>query len=52
MRKVLAKYKSVMLIATHYPIILQEIFAKNVKIVRPKLGNDAGMYGCVEMLLD
>lgn len=34
MRKVLAKYKSVMLIATHSPIILQEIFAKNVKIVR------------------
>lgn len=27
-------YKFVMLIATHSPIILQEIFAKNVKIVR------------------
>ena len=34
MRKILAQYKSVMLIATHSPIILQEIFAKNVKIVK------------------
>lgn len=34
MRKILAQYKSVMLIATHSPIILQEIFAKNVKIIK------------------
>lgn len=33
-RKVLAKYRSVMLIATHSPIILQEIFSKNVRVVR------------------
>lgn len=33
-RKVLAKSKSVMLIATHSPIILQEIFSKNVRVVR------------------
>lgn len=37
-RKVLAKSKSVMLIATHSPIILQEIFSKNVKVVR-RVGN-------------
>ena len=34
MRIVLAKSKSVMLIATHSPIILQEIFSKNVRVVR------------------
>lgn len=34
MRRVLSKTKSVMLIATHSPIILQEIFSKNVKIVQ------------------
>lgn len=34
MRIVLAKSKSVMLIATHSPIILQEIFSKNVRVIR------------------
>lgn len=33
-RKILNKRKSVMLIATHSPIILQETLAKNVRIVR------------------
>ena len=34
MRKILAKNRSVMLIATHSPIVLQEVFAKNVRIVK------------------
>ena len=34
MRVILAQYKSVMLIATHSPVVLQEVFAKNVYIVR------------------
>lgn len=33
-RKILAKNRSVMLIATHSPIVLQEVFSKNVRIVR------------------
>lgn len=33
-RKILAKNRSVMLIATHSPIILQEVFAKNVRVVK------------------
>lgn len=33
-RKILFKYRSVMLISTHSPIVLQEIFAKNVRIVK------------------
>lgn len=37
-RKILAKNRSVMLIATHSPIILQEVFAKNVRIVK-RFGN-------------
>lgn len=34
LRKILSEYQSVMLIATHSPVIVQEIFSKNVFIVR------------------
>lgn len=37
-RKVLNKYQSVMLVATHSPVVLQEIFSDNVFVVR----NDNG----------
>lgn len=36
MRIILAKYRSVMLISTHSPIILQEVFSSNVIIVNRK----------------
>ncbi len=39
MRAILSKYKSVMLIATHSPVVLQEVFAKNVYIVSRDGGN-------------
>lgn len=38
MRRILNKYNSVMLVATHSPVVSQEIFAENVYVVR----NDGG----------
>lgn len=48
MRRILNRYHSVMLVATHSPVVAQEIFADNVYVVRNDDGNKSIVHPSIE----
>ena len=48
MRHILNRYHSVMLVATHSPVVAQEIFADNVYVVRNDDGNKSIVHPSIE----